>query len=237
MTLSQKTKNRGNNVLSRRFGRLPCLPWMIRANLTYVFIFLQKGWSWKPKLTAPVIDFKTLLNEWKSRFHLDSLNLKSLKSKSSQTETKKGKQIKNLVKSNWLKVAIVSFAFFVSSSYDLISDGLLSHSFIEGTNYTKQINQPDSKLKNKTEKSFIHIVCAMHMYHFLFRKEQILTRETYELFIPFFVFRFGWQELRTTKTLHNSFFFIIIFHYRLACLGCFALQMENIVQKITQPIF
>ena len=113
---------------------------------------LQKGWSWIPKLTAPVIDFKILLNELKSKFNLDSVNLKSFKSTSSQTKTKKGKQIKNLVKSNWLKVAIVSFAFFVSSSYDLISDGLLAHSFIGGTKYTKQFEDPpDSKLKNKTE--------------------------------------------------------------------------------------
>ena len=114
-------------------------------------MLLQKGWSWKPKLAAPVIDFETLLNEWKEKFNLDSGNLKSLKSTSSQTKTKKGKQIKNLVKSNWLKVAIVSFAFFVSSSYDLISDGLLTHSFIGGTNYTKQVRQPDSKLTNKTQ--------------------------------------------------------------------------------------
>ena len=113
-------------------------------------MLLQKGWSWKPKLAAPVIDFKTLWHEWKSKFHPDSVNLKGLKSKSSQTKTKKGKQIENLVKSNWLKVAIVSFAFFVSSSYDLISDGLLAHSFIGGTNYTKQFeNQPDSKLTNR----------------------------------------------------------------------------------------
>merc|ERR1719362_1226204 len=110
-------------------------------------MLLQKGWSWKPKLAAPVIDFTTLLNEWKEKFNLDSGNLKSLKSTSSQTKTKKGKKIKNLVKSNWLKVAIVSFAFFASSSYDLISDGLLTHSFIGGTIYTKQFaNQPDSQL-------------------------------------------------------------------------------------------
>ena len=119
---------------------------------------LQKGWSWKPKLTAPVIDFKILLNEWKSK-----LKSKSLKqAKSSQTKTKKGEQIKNLAKSNWLKVAIVSFAFFASSSYDLISDGLLTHSFIGGTNYTKQFkNQPDSKLSNKTGKSCSAIVCIL----------------------------------------------------------------------------
>ena len=113
-------------------------------------MLLQKGSSWKPKLAAPVIDFKILLNELKSKFNLDSVNLKSFKSTSSQTKTKKGKQIKNLVKSNWLKVAVVSFAFFVSSSYDLISDGLLTQSFIGGTNYTKQVRQPDSKLTNKT---------------------------------------------------------------------------------------
>ena len=113
-------------------------------------MLLQKGSSWKPKLTAPVIDFKILLDEWKSKFHRDSGNLKSLKSQSSQTKTKKGKQIKNLLKSNWLKVTIVSFAFFASSSYDLISDGLLTHSFIGGTYYTKQFaNQPDSKLTFK----------------------------------------------------------------------------------------
>ena len=126
-------------------------------------MLLQKGWSWKPKLAAPVIDFETLLNEWKEKFNLDSGNLKSLKSTSSQTKTKKGKQIKNLVKSNWLKVAIVSFAFFVSSSYDLISDGLLTHSFIGGTTYTKQFeNQPDSKLTNKTDIFFSHIVCVFN---------------------------------------------------------------------------
>ena len=116
-----------------------------------MFLFWQKGWRWKPKLTAPVIDFKILLEELKSKFHLDSGKLKNLKSQSSQTKTKKGKKIKNLVKSNWLKVAIVSFAFFASSSYDLISDGLLTHSFIGGTIYTKQFaNKPDSKLLNKT---------------------------------------------------------------------------------------
>ena len=137
---------------------------MIRANHIYIYIYiLQKGWSWKPKLTAPVIDFKILLDEWKSKFRLDSLKSKSLKqAKSSQTKTKKGEQIKNLVKSNWLKVTIVSFAFFASSSYDLISDGLLTHSFIGGTNYTKQFeNQPDSKLSNKTGKSFSVIVCIL----------------------------------------------------------------------------
>ena len=116
---------------------------------------LQKGWSWIPKLTAPVIDFKILLNELKSKFHQDSGNSKSLKSQSSQTNTKKGKQIKNLLKSNWLKVTIVSFVFFASSSYDLISDGLLTHSFIGGTYYTKQFeNQPDSKLTNKTKSKY-----------------------------------------------------------------------------------
>ena len=129
-----------------------------------MFLFFQKGRSWKPKLTAPVIDFKILLDELKSKFHLHSGNSKSLKSQSSQTKTKKGKQIKNLVKSNWLKVAIVSFAFFASSSYDLISDGLLTHSFIGGTYYTKQFaNQPDSKLTFKTEIFFSHIlVCVFN---------------------------------------------------------------------------
>ena len=127
-----------------------CKRYMNDQSKPIMFLFWQKGWRWKPKLTAPVIDFKTLLNELKSRFHLHSVNLKSFKSTSSQTKTKMGKQIKNLVKSNWLKVAIVSFAFFVSSSYDLISDGLLTHSFIGGTNYTKQVRQPDSKLTNKT---------------------------------------------------------------------------------------
>ena len=57
-----------------------------------------------------------------------------------------------------------------------------------------------------------------------------------ELFIPFFVFRFGWQKLWKTKILRNSLFvfYILLFHFRLACL---ALQTENILQKITQPIF
>ena len=37
------------------------------------------------------------------------------------------------------------------------------------------------------------------------------------------------------KILRNSLFnFFIVFHF---CLASFALQMENIVQKITQPIF
>ena len=91
-----------------------------------------------------------MLTEWKSNSNQDALNLQSLNTKSSQTETEKGHQIKNLVKSNRLKLAVVSFVFFVSTSYDVISDGLLTRSFITGTNYTKQFeNQPDSKLVTK----------------------------------------------------------------------------------------
>ena len=34
---------------------------------------------------------------------------------------------------------------------------------------------------------------------------------TDELFIPFFVFRFGWQKLRKTKILLNSSFLLLLF--------------------------
>ena len=36
------------------------------------------------------------------------------------------------------------------------------------------------------------------------------------------------------KSYEKQKYYVIVFHFRLACL---ALQMENIVQKITQPIF
>ena len=51
-----------------------------------------------------------------------------------------------------------------------------------------------------------------------------------------FHFCFGWQKLRKMKILRICLFvcLFVIFHFRLACL---AFQMENIVQKITQPIF
>ena len=58
----------------------------------------------------------------------------------------------------------------------------------------------------------------------------------YDLFIPISFFSFGSQKLqKKTKILRNSFFYYFFFFS--FCLTCLALQMENVVQKITQPIF
>ena len=54
-------------------------------------------------------------------------------------------------------------------------------------------------------------------------------------FHPIFRFSFWLKKVMKMKMLRYSLFVcFIIFHF---CLACLALQKENIVQKITQPIF
>ena len=66
--------------------------------------------------------------------------------KKTQTKMTMKKKIKAALTANWLKIGIISFLLFASSSYDLTSDGLLTYTFLNGTYYIKRFsNRPDSK--------------------------------------------------------------------------------------------
>ena len=66
--------------------------------------------------------------------------------KKTQTKMTMKKKIKAALTANWLKIGIISFLLFASSSYDLTSDGLLSYTFLNGTYYIKRFSdRPDSK--------------------------------------------------------------------------------------------
>ena len=70
--------------------------------------------------------------------------------KKTQTKMTKKEKIKATLTANWLKIGIISFLLFASSSYDLTSDGLLSYTFLNGTYYVKKFpNRPDSKFKSQ----------------------------------------------------------------------------------------
>ena len=107
----------------------------------------EKEWDVKPKFLAPLIDFDELLKELRSN-SIEMIGLNRV-SKGTQTKTKRSTQIKNVAKSNFFITAIVSFVFFVSSTFDVITDGNLTYSFVNGTYYIKRLgSRPDSKLKN-----------------------------------------------------------------------------------------
>ena len=101
----------------------------------------------KPKFMVPVINFTALWNEWKSDPKKQEIELTDLNTKATQTKRSKKKWVKNAIKTEWFKIAVVSFALLISSSYDVVSDGLLADSFINGANYTKYTDfTEDSKL-------------------------------------------------------------------------------------------
>ena len=105
----------------------------------------EKEWDVKPKFLAPLIDFDELLKELRSN-STEMIDLNRV-SKGTQTKTKRLTQIKKFAKSNFLTAAIVSLVFFVSSTFDVITDGNLTYSFVNGTYYIKRLQtRPDSKL-------------------------------------------------------------------------------------------
>jgi hypothetical protein len=106
----------------------------------------EKEWDVKPKFLAPLIDFDELLKELRSN-STEMINL-NRRSKRTQTKTKRLTQIKSVVKSNFFITSIVSLVFFLSSTFDVITDGNLTYSFVNGTYYIKRLQtRPDSKLK------------------------------------------------------------------------------------------
>ena len=106
--------------------------------------------SWKPKFSIPTIHFNDIGREFRKSDSSDSsqtpIELDDLNSKATQTikpKKSKKKKVTNFFKSNWFKVAAIAFAYFISSSYDVSSDGLLAKSFFEGTKYTRHVEFPD----------------------------------------------------------------------------------------------
>jgi len=108
-----------------------------------------------PRFKAHWIDFGYLWKEFKNikskhqepdqnsnTTYSSPINEKSIQTK----KATKIENVKKFVKSNWLKASVISFLLFVSSTYDVVSDGLLSHSFLSGAYYTKRLeSRPDSQ--------------------------------------------------------------------------------------------
>jgi hypothetical protein len=115
----------------------------------------------KPRFMAPWIDFGYLWKELKnvkSNLQEPTENLRDFTTSSLNTKTIQTKKprtlgdLKEIVKAKWFIAGIISFLLFASSSYDLISDGILSYTFLNGTYYTKRFqNRPDSKFYTKLE--------------------------------------------------------------------------------------
>ena len=104
----------------------------------------EKEWDVKPKFLAPLIDFDELLKELRS--NSTEMIVLNRVSKGTQTNTKRLTQIKNVAKSNFFITAVVAFVFFASSTFDVITDGNLTYSFVNGTYYIKRLqSRPDSK--------------------------------------------------------------------------------------------
>ena len=88
----------------------------------------------KPKFIVPIIDIKAL---WRELISKPEKNTRATQTKRSKKQWFKDSFNTKQLKSNWFKIAFVSFALLVSSSYDVISDGLLADSFINGHEYIK----------------------------------------------------------------------------------------------------
>ena len=108
----------------------------------------------KPRFKVPWIDFGYLWKEFKNfksnhqepTENLQDFTTGALNTKAIQTKKPKRQNLKEIVKAKWFIAAVISFLLFASSSYDLISDGILSYTFLNGTYYTKRFqNRPDSK--------------------------------------------------------------------------------------------
>ena len=84
----------------------------------------------KPKFVPPIIRFDVLVDEWK----------KTPNMKGTQTKRPVTKQIKDIFFVAWFKPFLIKLALFINSTYDVTSDGILADSFIEGTIYTKHVN-------------------------------------------------------------------------------------------------
>ena len=84
----------------------------------------------KPKFVPPIIRFDVLINEWK----------KAPQCKGTQTKRPVKKQIKDIFFVAWFKPFLIKLALFINSTYDVTSDGILADSFIEGTIYTKYVD-------------------------------------------------------------------------------------------------
>ena len=105
----------------------------------------EEEWDVKPKFLAPLIDFDELLKELRSN-STEMIDLNRV-SKGTQTKTKRLTRIKNVAKSKFFITAVVSFVFFASSTFDVITDGNLTYSFVNGTYYIKRLkDRTDSKL-------------------------------------------------------------------------------------------
>ena len=84
----------------------------------------------KPKFVPPIIRFDVLVDEWK----------KAPNMKGTQTKRPVTKQIKDIFFVAWFKPFLIKLALFINSTYDVTSDGILADSFIEGTIYTKYVD-------------------------------------------------------------------------------------------------
>ena len=89
---------------------------------------ILQSFTWKPKFVSP--SFDVLIEEWK----------KEPNGKGTQTKRPIKKQIKDIFFVPWLKPFLIKLALFISSTYDVTSDGVLANSFIRGTIYTKYVD-------------------------------------------------------------------------------------------------
>ena len=94
----------------------------------------REKFNLEPQFIVPIIDIKAL---WRELISKPEMNTKATQTKRSKKQWFKDTFNTNQLKSNWFKIAFVSFALLVSSSYDVISDGLLADSFINGQEYIK----------------------------------------------------------------------------------------------------
>ena len=83
-----------------------------------------------PKFVSSIIRFDVLIEEWK----------KEPSGRGTQTKRPITKQIKDIFFVPWLKPFLIKLALFISSTYDVTSDGVLANSFIRGTIYTKYVD-------------------------------------------------------------------------------------------------
>ena len=98
-------------------------------------------------LCIPLINIKVLLQELKrTQKNKETTEMTDLNSKSTQTKKTKIKWIKELVKTTWFLSIFATFFHIASDMYDLGTDVRLTKSFIEGANYTVNVDYtPESK--------------------------------------------------------------------------------------------
>ena len=91
---------------------------------------ILQSFTWKPKFVSSIIRFDVLIEEWK----------KEPSGRGTQTKRPITKKIKDIFFVPWLKPFLIKLALFISSTYDVTSDGVLANSFIRGTIYTKYVD-------------------------------------------------------------------------------------------------